>query len=91
MCRVLTLGKSRAGKGQCNLGWDDLGAWNEGMIGILLTQDPDDNLKNNIARTRAIFGDRSYCAPVSFLAGASNLRRQPPGPCKRRGETRRWM
>jgi error-prone DNA polymerase len=62
MCRLLTLGKSRAGKGQCHLGWDDLGAWNEGKIGVLLTQDPDDDLKNNLARTRAIFGDRSYCA-----------------------------
>ena len=36
LCRLLSIGKSRAGKGQCHLAWDDVVAWNEGLIAILL-------------------------------------------------------
>jgi len=62
MCRLLSLGKSRAGKGQCHLGWSDVAAWNEGLIAILLTHEPDENLQTDLARTREIFGDRGYCS-----------------------------
>src|SRR5208283_634467 len=34
LCRLLTLGKSRAGKGGCDLTWTDLAAAGEGMIAI---------------------------------------------------------
>src|ERR1044071_1263957 len=30
LCRLLSVGKSRAGKGKCHLGWPDVEAWNEG-------------------------------------------------------------
>src|SRR5215213_4378851 len=29
LCRLLSIGKARAGKGKCRLGWDDVVAWNE--------------------------------------------------------------
>ncbi len=38
LCRLLTIGKARAGKGKCDLGWDDLAAHAEGLIGVLLSE-----------------------------------------------------
>ena len=35
LCRLLTLGKSRAGKGGCDLAWNDLAAAGDGMIAVL--------------------------------------------------------
>ncbi|MGA9869129.1 MAG: PHP domain-containing protein, partial [Acetobacteraceae bacterium] len=37
LCRLLTIGKGRAGKGKCDLRWDDLAAHAEGLIGVLLS------------------------------------------------------
>jgi error-prone DNA polymerase len=39
-CRLLTLGKSRAGKGKCALTFKDVEAWCEALIGILVTDKP---------------------------------------------------
>src|SRR5881392_177277 len=39
LCRMLTVGKVRAGKGACHLGWQDVEAWAEGLLAVLL---PDD-------------------------------------------------
>ncbi|SEE65151.1 DNA polymerase III, alpha subunit /error-prone DNA polymerase, DnaE-like [Rhizobiales bacterium GAS188] len=62
LCRLLSLGKGRAGKGKCSLTLDDVAEWNKGLIAILLTKDPTDTLPGELARLRAIFGDRAYCA-----------------------------
>src|ERR1700744_5258704 len=35
LTRLLSLGKSRAGKAKCDLTWDDVAAWSEDLIGIL--------------------------------------------------------
>ena len=32
LCRLLSVGKSRAGKARCELSWDDLAQWSEGLI-----------------------------------------------------------
>ena len=32
LTRLLSLGKSRAGKARCDLTWDDVAAWGNGMI-----------------------------------------------------------
>ena len=34
LCRLLSLGKSRAGKGKCSLAWDDVAAWGEGLLAV---------------------------------------------------------
>ena len=39
LCRLLTVGKTRAGKGACHLDWADVEEWNAGLLAILL---PDD-------------------------------------------------
>ena len=36
LCRLLTLGKRRAPKGECHLALDDVVAWGEGLIAIAL-------------------------------------------------------
>ncbi len=62
LCRLLTVGKTRAGKGACQIDWPDVAEWNEGLIGVLLPDGLDDRLGSELARLRGIFGDRSYCA-----------------------------
>ncbi len=61
LCRLLTLGKSRAGKGACDLGWEDVLAHAEGLIAILLPDMPNDGLRENLDRLRH-FGTRAYLA-----------------------------
>src|SRR6201996_4859576 len=36
LCRLLSLGKKRAGKGQCDLAWADLVAYGEGLIAVFV-------------------------------------------------------
>src|SRR5688500_11279456 len=36
LCRLLSIGKGRAGKGACKLAWDDVVEWREGLIVVLV-------------------------------------------------------
>src|ERR1051325_9122268 len=40
LCRLLTLGKERAGKGKCQLFWRDVLEWCEGLLAVVVTRDP---------------------------------------------------
>ncbi len=60
LCRLLSIGKSRAGKGACHLEWSDLAARCEGCIAILLTDQADDVLRANLKRLKGEFGSRAY-------------------------------
>src|ERR1700722_5343018 len=62
LCRLLTVGKTRAGKGQCQIDWPDVEEWNEGLLAILLPHELTNDLGDELARLRAIFGNRAYCA-----------------------------
>ncbi len=63
LCRLLTLGKARAGKGACDLAWDDLAAHAAGLLAVLLPDQPDDPaLPARLAALRDAFGDRAYLA-----------------------------
>ena len=62
LCRLLTLGKGRAGKGACDLGWQDLAAHCDGLIAVLLPEAPDATLTASLARLRADFPGRAYLA-----------------------------
>ncbi len=42
LCRLLTLGKGRAGKGGCELAWGDLAAHGEGLLAVLVPDEADD-------------------------------------------------
>ncbi|UDF03033.1 error-prone DNA polymerase [Asticcacaulis sp. AND118] len=60
LCRLLSLGKGRAGKGKCDLGWDDVEAWHEGLLAILIPDAPDETCAGQLHRLKALFGDRAY-------------------------------
>ena len=62
LCRLLTLGKGRAGKGRCDLGWQDLAADGQGLLAILLPDAADAELSARLGRLRRDFGDRAYLA-----------------------------
>ena len=60
LCRLLTLGKGRTGKGGCDLSWKDLVGLGEGLLLVLLPDAPDDRLAAELQRMRADFGGRCY-------------------------------
>ena len=62
LCRLLTVGKARAGKGACHLDWPDVEAWQEGLVAVLLPDGLGDRLASELRRLRAVFSDRAYCA-----------------------------
>ena len=47
LCRLLSIGKSRAGKGACELHWDDLATHGEGLLAILCTPPTPENLRTS--------------------------------------------
>ena len=62
LCRLLTLGKRRAGKGGCDLGWDDVAAHAEGLWATLVPDEPDARLSADLRRLAAAFGPRASLA-----------------------------
>jgi error-prone DNA polymerase len=69
LCRLLSVGKKRGGKGKCRLTWDDLVTYGEGLIVVLLADLADDICALRLRRLRAAFADRAYMA--------LSLRRRP--------------
>ena len=69
LCRLLSIGKTRAGKGACHLDWADVEEWQQGLIGMLVPDRADAAAQAALARTARIFSDRAYLA--------LSLRRQP--------------
>ncbi|TIQ41855.1 MAG: DNA polymerase III subunit alpha [Mesorhizobium sp.] len=62
LCRLLSLGKGRAGKAKCHLDWDDVVAYGEGLIAVLVPNEADDLCAVRLRRLREAFGDRAYLA-----------------------------
>jgi error-prone DNA polymerase len=69
LTRLITLGKSRGGKNNCILHWDDVIAYSDGMIGILVPDLADETCAVRLRKMAEVFGDRAY---VSLC-----LRRRP--------------
>ena len=65
LTRLLSLGKTRGGKGRCLLGWRDIGRHAEGLVGILLPDMADAITSTRLEDLAAAFGERAYCA-LSF-------------------------
>ncbi|MBY5748309.1 error-prone DNA polymerase [Rhizobium leguminosarum] len=59
LTRLITLGKSRGGKNNCILHWDDVIAYADGMIGILVPDLPDDVCAIQLRKMADLFGDRA--------------------------------
>ncbi len=62
LCRLLTLGKGRAGKAKCHLEWADLAVYGEGFVAVLIPDIADDDCALRLRRLRQVFGDRAYMA-----------------------------
>lgn len=62
LTRLLMIGKRRAGKGGCLLHWHDLAPWSDGMIAILVPQEPDDTNVAALTDLKAVYGKRGYMA-----------------------------
>ncbi|MFA1625275.1 error-prone DNA polymerase [Rhizobium mongolense] len=60
LTRLITLGKSRGGKNNCILHWDDVVAYADGMIGILVPDLADETCAVQLRKLAEIFGDRAY-------------------------------
>jgi len=74
LCRLLSIGKSRGGKGKCFLTWEDVVQWNEGLLAILLGDEANDTLKANLSRLKATFGNSAYMALIRRFAPNEHLR-----------------
>jgi error-prone DNA polymerase len=62
LCRLLSLGKRRGGKARCILGWEDVAAYAEGLIGVLAPDMPDAVCAAQLRRMAEVFDDRAYMA-----------------------------
>ncbi|MBI1684195.1 error-prone DNA polymerase [Caulobacter hibisci] len=62
LCRLLSLGKRRAGKARCNLDWADLPAYAEGLIAVLVADDADAVCAQRLRRIKATFSAGAYLA-----------------------------
>jgi error-prone DNA polymerase len=62
LCRLLSLGKKRAGKAKCLLHWDDITCYADGLIAVLVPDEADDESAFRLRRLRDVFRDRAYLA-----------------------------
>ncbi len=76
LCRMLSLGKSRAGKGACDLGWEDVEDWGDGWLAALVTDLPGERLTRNLSRLCHVFGNAAYATMTRSLAAGDHLRLQ---------------
>jgi error-prone DNA polymerase len=67
LTRMLTAGKGRADrargeKGQCFLHWEDVAAWNKGLVAALVPGEADQATETALAQMAEIFGGRAHLA-----------------------------
>ncbi|MBX3484437.1 error-prone DNA polymerase [Phenylobacterium sp.] len=62
LCRLLTLGKGRAGKGGCMLGWEDVAAFAEGLVAVLVPDRADGRCDVQLERLVSAFGADAHLA-----------------------------
>ncbi|MBI1685188.1 error-prone DNA polymerase [Caulobacter hibisci] len=62
LCRLLSLGKARAGKGQCDLVLEDLADHAQGLVAVLAPDLADETCALQLKKLSAIFGPDAYLA-----------------------------
>ncbi|HWA80894.1 MAG TPA: error-prone DNA polymerase, partial [Acetobacteraceae bacterium] len=62
LCRLLSLGKRRAGKARCRLDWSDLAAYGEGLIVVLVPDIANEECARNLRLLANLFDGRAYLA-----------------------------
>jgi error-prone DNA polymerase len=62
LSRMLSLGKARAGKGDCHLDLTDLAAHAQGLIAILVPEDADETTAQHLSKLAGVFGSDAHVA-----------------------------
>jgi len=77
LCRLLTVGKRRAGKGECHLWLDDLADHCEGLLAVAWFASPDDaDVPGLIGRLATLFDDDRLSLAIARLYTAHDPRCQ---------------
>jgi error-prone DNA polymerase len=71
LCRMLTLGKRRAPKGECHLTLDDLIEYQEGLLAIVLPSGAPD-FHDTLRRLRQVFDEDRLSLAASCVYGADD-------------------
>lgn len=67
LARLLTVGKRRVAKGECQLHFDDVAQFNEGLLAcVLLNEDEPERQQHEIHHWKEVFGDRAYALAGLF-------------------------
>jgi error-prone DNA polymerase len=61
-------------KRECHLAWEDVAAWSEGLLAVLLGDKAGERLTANLQRLKTTFGNRSYMALIRRFAPDQYLR-----------------
>jgi DNA-directed DNA polymerase III PolC len=71
LARLLTLGNRRADKGKCDIGFDDLAEYAEGLLAIVLPprRPEDPAFRERLRALARLFGDRCYLASTMLYRG----------------------
>jgi error-prone DNA polymerase len=62
LCRLLSIGKKRGGKGRCELSWADIAAHAEGLLAVLVPDMADESCAKDLRRLASTFPNRAYLA-----------------------------
>ncbi|WP_426129384.1 error-prone DNA polymerase [Pararhizobium sp. PWRC1-1] len=62
LCRLLSLGKERGGKGKCILDLSDVALYADGLLAVLIPDEADDGCAVQLRKVNEMFGDRAYMA-----------------------------
>ena len=62
LCRLLSLGKSRGGKGRCDIDWADVEDFHEGLLAILIPDEADALCAVRLRKFKALFAEHAYMA-----------------------------
>ena len=72
LCRLITTGRMRAEKGQCQLHWSDLVPQSEGLLACVVPEGP--LTVEAVKRYRELFGDRAYLMADQLLGAGDRQR-----------------
>ncbi len=76
LSRLLTVGNRRAAKGECDLTFDDLAQYSEGLLAIVLPprKIDDPGFHDRLRKLARLFGDRCYLAGSMLFRGDDTRR-----------------
>ncbi len=76
LCRLLTIGKRRTTKGHCELSFDDLATWSQGLLAVAVPDGmPGEHFATQLLRLRGCFDDDRLSLAASWLYGSDDAER----------------